>query len=426
MTIAHLGSNLPLVNMVPTLPEGMILFPLNGNVNDTSKTISIISNQFTPRYDEKKFSSSVAVETITNNLIATVANSAQDWSQWTHYNNPSYWDLSVRAQYDDPIMGKVFFGTKGAEISTYLFKYYPFSYALNEIFTNSIYLKASKPFTGHIGSYLNSISGGQQHNVADHIMVETKITTEWKRYTATHTIKESTSGNGGLGWQINLPEDVILYAAMPQLESKKYVTSFVNGSRLSHDKVVYDITGLGMKDAGCVSCWIYTSESMINNHATDGVNPNNQYLLKLWTGEEPYYNATTLWIPNKLPRYYSFWSSEALSNLDYLYSNKTVDLYGNVGKWNHFVIQWDNKGLPTGNKKELYINGELQNGNNTSALPNKPLTHLEIGGWDSIGSLKPSTIFEQLAIHPSKGFSPEVIYNWYRAQSPFYDVRDKN
>ena len=72
MTIAHEGSTIALRNGIKSLPEGMILFPLDGRLFDTTNTIPVLSNvtTFKDSY-ESKFLGSVAVEDATTNLIRT-------------------------------------------------------------------------------------------------------------------------------------------------------------------------------------------------------------------------------------------------------------------------------------------------------------------------------------------------------------------
>jgi hypothetical protein len=88
-------------------------------------------------------------------------------------------------------------------------------------------------------------------------------------------------------------------------------------------------------------------------------------------------------------------------------------------------MQWDKNGLPSGNNREFYINGILENGDaTTNTLPASILTILHLGNWDESNALMPCTYFEQLAIHPSKGFAPDVIESWYKSNAPFFDPRD--
>ena len=71
MTIAHEGSTIALRNGIKSLPEGMILFPLDGRLFDTTNFIPIVYNRATfIRQNESKFSGSVAVDPPTTNLVA--------------------------------------------------------------------------------------------------------------------------------------------------------------------------------------------------------------------------------------------------------------------------------------------------------------------------------------------------------------------
>jgi hypothetical protein len=128
-------------------------------------------------------------------------------------------------------MGKVFQGSNTGNAQAFLYDYYPYTFTSGSVYTNSIYLKASYNLpTLAFNSYINSSSGGQ-HNIANSVNF-TGISTQWTRYTATHTITQQANGVGGIGWSLGtLPSGCIIYASMPQLENKAFATSFVQGTR---------------------------------------------------------------------------------------------------------------------------------------------------------------------------------------------------
>lgn len=222
----------------------------------------------------------------------------------------------------------------------------------------------------------------------------------------------------------------------PMLEHNDHYTEVTTDSR-DIGGIVYGIGHLGMKDAGCIACWIMQSDTMINNRAnSDGWGtagtPNNQYLLKLGSkhpysfnpAEDWYADAMTLWIQNDAARKFRYWSTGVGGASQHIESTGLVSSYGGVGTWNHYVIQWDKNGLPSGNKKEFYINGVLQGAiTDANYLPQNNLVYLSVGSWDGT-NLRPNTWFEQLAIHPRKGFSAAEILSWYEADAPF--VQDKS
>jgi|SRR5690554_1017043 len=179
----------------------------------------------------------------------------------------------------------------------------------------------------------------------------------------------------------------------------------------------YDISHLNMKDRGVVACWIYTSNTMLNPS-------NNIFLLKLGSdvNNDPYADTVTLWIQNSIPKKYRFFTNKGLSS-NHITDSQTMDFYGDEGTWNHFVIQWDKDGLPSGNTKELYINGYLRAEGTSLNLPENTLTYLHVGSWYHGGSFQPNTYFEQLILH-DKGLSAEYIRNMYHASAPYYDMRD--
>jgi hypothetical protein len=212
-----------------------------------------------------------------------------------------------------------------------------------------------------------------------------------------------------------------------QLEQRDHFTSFTNGSR-SWGALKYDISSLGMRDAGCISCWILNSQTMIYCRKNGTNDPNNQYLLKVGSdSNDGYKDNITIRIPGNTTlsaRVFTLFTSTLANNQGYYDGTRSsYDLGANT--WNHFVLQWDKNGLPSGNTQELYINGVLETGGTgTNTLPVNLLTYIQVGNWMDYNALTPCTLFEQLAIHPSKGFSPDIIESWYRSQGPFFDSKD--
>lgn len=407
MTLAHEGSRLALKNKVPALPEGMILFPLAGGVENTTADIPIISEQgLTFREDEKRFFGSVAVESSTTNLLSGTALifesgwSASQGSIITRTQNVLVreWNTNKATRFQT---------TGGTSVLKAV-------YQIRCLGTSGVPL-SSQIKVKNIGN--TNFRLRNQYEGSDLVRPgETK-----------HLFQRTLSYNSATCYQFrfetdNVDDSLDVIVFEPQAEELDHHTSFVNGTR-PVGNLSYDISHLGMRDAGCIACWVYNSDAMVNNRFT-GRTQNNQYIIKTGRGSANHHDdALTLWVQNVTPRRFAFWSS-ANTTTDHINSLQNVDQYGGVGAWNHFVLQWDKNELPSGNKKEFYINGVRQGANNTPNLPVQVLGSLKLGQWNDNGHLMPSTLFEQLAIHPSKGFSAEEIRNWYNANAPFYDFRD--
>ena len=459
MTIAHEGSTIALRNGIKSLPEGMILFPLDGRLFDTTNFIPIVYNRATfIRQNESKFSGSVAVDPPTTNLVANsdlsdLTTASLGWDRGLNgYVVPaSGWSSGYNSGVPNPSVGY------HAHINTSLFGFPVMEF----IDKNSQFDPSLKHrwlgFSQLISSNVSTLGWGPDTKVTvsfdmmvDHIDKGTNVGLyhknpsgtstfgddretffctrpwEWERKYVTFTLSSSewlyndfcsiyVYGNNhrndyeGIAWVTNI-----------QVETGPFPTSYTKTSRVI-DRLQYDISSLGMKDAGCISCWIYNSPCMVDNLAG-----NDQYLIKLGSNSSNWYDDTVnLSIQIDVnPLKYRFWTRKGTSGDNLIFSNTSVASLGK-GTWNHFVIQWDKNGLPSGNTKELYINGVLEASSTTTELPQNVLTHLFLGHWDGFSTQHmPSTRFEQLAIHPSKGFSPKEIRSWYEAQAPFYDVRD--
>lgn len=413
MTIAHGGSHLPLSKMGPVLPEGMILFPLDGRVENTTRDIPVLQNLTTFREDAYAFSGAVSVEDETTNLHSGNLTGLETYTVGQTPNVagtvlPNGFTRLSRLQ-------------NGSVVSEYV-QNYSVVVAANTTYTESVILKFDNAnyvpssffvtfFAPDVGRH-NKIAGSLVRQADGSFLA-------W----ATYTTKADELRIRAVDFYLPTVETGWNYVDVgkPMFEQKDHPTSYVVGTR-ARGQLNYDITSLGMGSAGCISCWIYNSQPMANGGITDS--NNNKYIIKAHTGSDPYKNAMTLWIQQTTSRYFRFWSGIDTNNQEHIISTKTVTEYGGIGAWNHFVIQWDKNGLPSGYKKEMYINGVRESYSNTTLLPSEPLTKLYLGTWDG-SSLLPATLFEQLAIHPSKGFSAEEIYNWYSAQAPFFDFKDK-
>lgn len=422
MTRAHEGSTLVLRNGIKSLPEGMILFPLDGRVFDTTNTIPVLMNTVTYKSeDESKFCGSVAVEDGTTNLLPS---------------NQAECSVLPRIVYATVSVDTTHFLSGGSSLKVTWDGINPYGYGQYDLnLTNGNTYTASVYAYSETGTYAKlSI---QESAAPWRTFTSGRIylpPNNWVRLSVTFSLQSDFVQPARFQMYVassstseTLVKNPIWYDCA-MVEQKDHVTSWVNGTR-SVGNLKYDISSLGMRDAGCISCWILNSDTMVNNKAA-GDTPNNQYMIKLgsYKYNDWYDDALTLRIENVTPRKFKFYSTsttaQGVHSVDEISSITTVDQYGGVGSWNHFVIQWDKNGLPSGYKKELYINGVMEAVSDTTSLPNNILTYLHLGQWSDNGSLMPCTQFEQLAIHPSKGFSPKEIQSWYEAQAPFYDVRD--
>lgn len=169
----------------------------------------------------------IAVESAKSNKIETEGLASQDWTAWTHWNNTTYWSNNVEE--DDEIMGKVFKGTKSSASLTYLFDYNIYALTQNQYYTISIWIKSDvERLSGTVRGYIRD-SGGT-------LYYGNPIVGVYKNYTKyTFTIQytgTTTATTGGIGIEfVGLSTGDVIYAAYPQLESGKYATSFVKGSR---------------------------------------------------------------------------------------------------------------------------------------------------------------------------------------------------
>lgn len=417
MTLAHSGSRLPLSNMTPSLPDGMILFPLDGRVQDTRNCLSVLNNVTTVRDDEKKFFASTAVEDDTTNILpqnirqngGTGANKAT----LTIDSTVTLWGYSST---------KVVTNGEQATEGVFAGRY---NVSANSSYTFSCYAK---------GSDLVAISIEEFDTNGTKIVTNwgtaTQLSpTEWKRLCAMVTTNANTTQmTVCLYKKTGTTAPITFWTAVWQLENKDHATSWVDGSR-DVGCLKYDITPLGIRDSGCVSCWIYNSDTMVNGRVTNGVSINNQYLIKLGSSSSDGYKDTvTIRLPNTSQlsnRKLQFWTIKTQGTEEDVLQGSTPMTNFGQGNWLHVVFQWSKTGLPSGNKKELYINGNLEAANTSTYLPQNMLTYLVVGDWMVGNKLMGSTLFEQLAVHPSKGFSADVIANWYSANAPFFDVKDQ-
>jgi hypothetical protein len=371
-------------------PAQTTLIPFDSGFGSTNGIEPMQNPIATLRRREGKFGGAIAVEKGTTNMFDSESTGSQNWESWNHYGNATYWNQEASGVMEDDQMGRVFWGRRGTSTVAYLYKYYPFTYTLNGKYTNSIYLKVSRNLPDHsFNSYINSNVGGQ-HNIADSVYF-TGLTTEWQRFEATHTVTEAQTATGGMGWQLgNLPEDVILYACMPQLEASDFATSYVQGTRDGGGVALYQPDALRMSPTeGTIAFW-----------ATDPKSTGTRALAS--------------------------WGDYADNRTQIYKSGNTLYIWTNAGSntatktWNgfaHFAFTWK-----TGEMK-LYMDGELIITRTESlnvgafeyfAIGNRNLIS---GGW----SAPANALFDDLRIDKIAR-TPEEIKSWYQLDRPFIDI----
>jgi hypothetical protein len=205
----------------------------DGNIATIQELLMGIEDVIHPVLDSytTKTAEGVAIEIATENLLETVGGGAsQDWSKWSHWNSASYWP-NLCTQYDDPVWGKVFKGIPGS-ISTYIFDYYPYSYAVGDVLSFSCYMRVDQTVTKTITFYVNSSSGGQ-HNVAPTCVKTVNFMAgEWQYLTFTSgAVTEAVNGTGGFGLSMGNFNGITVEIAFPHFEKNIFNTSYCKGIR---------------------------------------------------------------------------------------------------------------------------------------------------------------------------------------------------
>jgi hypothetical protein len=322
---SHKSSIIPISSVV-TPTDSDTIFLAHYDITENEVIYGIAPNPgavFTLRPYEGIYGGGIAIEEPTSNMLGT---SSQDWSLWSHYNSSQYWHQARRGQYNDDVMGKVFYGVATGN-STYLYRYYPFALTSGSSYTTSVYLRSDTNIPSRsISAYINSSVGGQ-HDVGTNV-THTGIGTAWRRYESTFIARETTP-SGGIGWSLGaLPSGTTLYAAMPQLEQKDFATSFVSGSRLNGNLYYPDFIDYNQ---GTFSCWAKTHTGATNK---------NIFFQWDTTGTTPSHFGLGM---------------EADGRIRFSYG--TQNIYSptshNDGQWHHYAITWKNGT----SELHLYVDG---------------------------------------------------------------------
>lgn len=193
------------------------------------------------------------------------------------------------------------------------------------------------------------------------------------------------------------------------------------GVGLYASELRYDISTLFLRDRGAVACWMRNSETLRTADT-----PENVYPLKL--GSDAYgtpYDDVVAFVKVMGDTKAQLWTVASTSNLDRTEDRlPAASLITSIPQdaWMHVLLQWDKAGLPSGNTKELYLNGVLEAGNATAALPNNPLTHLAIGSWSG-GYGHANSDFSELVVS-RRTFTAAEAAVLSRATAALYDPFD--
>lgn len=399
----QVGKYLPL-----SKPVGSTLWHFDKSVISTNGTQPTGTPLYTLRPKQGKFNGAVAVEEGTENFLNTVGGAAdQDWSKWSHFNL-TYW--GAVEQYDDPIWGKVFKGTKDGAISTatYLYDYYPYTYAIGDVYSFSCWMKVNKDVTKSMGFYLNSSAGGQHDVASVHNKAVTFKAGEWQYITWTSgSVLETVTATGGFGIRMGTGwEGYIVEVAYPQFEKKSFATSFVSGFRGS-GSLKYDPGEVGLNfNEGTFACWF---------------KPSAGFFIPSWTriighSTATNYNEIQLMKNNNTNRL-----AFAISNLSgapqTYWDNVTSSSELIADNWYHLTGVWsESQGYYA-----IYINGVEENRKTlTSEYLPSVLGDLAIGYHPTYAVRVSNSLFDEVIVSPL-AHTPEEIKAWYELKSPFYD-----
>ncbi len=413
MVMAHDGSLLQLRKHTPNLPDGMFLFPLAGTLRDTTDTIPVISTgPEVYQKDERKFRESLAIYRSTTNLIPY----PEDLTKWAGMAAPN-----VTTGHLDPEGGQTAFKISPTAINQDLYTDYATTSIANRPFTLSLWLRSDLPSKVTIKV--------QDASNAEATSITVDVTSEWKRFdvSCTFTAANTRTAVRAIMWAGGFNGTTTpCYVWHPQLEELKFSTAYTVGNRPTLG-AAWDISQLNMKDRGCASFWMYMSDAFYNYKGG-----NNEYAVKFGTDRPDNSGnayADTINFMMNVTRRCNFWTRK--TNADKTFTNndlvfpQIINSYASIGDWCHVVIQWDKAGMANGNTKEVYFNGVLAAANNSDVISDYTMKYMRIGWSDNGDSLQPNTLFEQLAIHPSKTFSAEEIKLWYESNAPFFDGRDQ-
>lgn len=403
-SLAHKGATLPLRTCLPVDKNTLFLAHYDITAEESLCGIKPDSSSvYSLRPFEGKYGGAVAVEEGTTNLLATAGGgAAQDWTKWSHWNNTTYWGLTE--QYDDPVWGKVFRGTKNgsSNANTYIYDYYPYSYTNGDVYSFSCWIRVNKTMSKSFRFYLNSNASGTQHDVASVTKTIDFIEGKWQylTFTSSAVSEDVASGYGGFGLYMGTGwDDCIVEVAYPQFEKKPFSTSFVNGTR-NTGKLCYSAPLYCRTVAG----WWKLNYLNNNYQRIAGMYRNVNY-----------------------PHWYFIYQSGSNGNLIFRVRDGVKDDNSNAititkaeidttdGNWHFFALVFDD----VNNKIRVHIDNKVKKELSYSGVP----TNFISQSYFDIGCNGTNELLNGLVdeIRVDKvARTADEIENWYLSQSPFF------
>jgi len=227
----------------------------------------------TQRHDDIPFAGikAIAIEDTTKNVFGIIE-ASNDWSKWSHFENPSLWTSS--RQIIGHGLGKVFEGNPSTTSSAFVIEALP-QLEQGE-YTFSIYLKANKQTSLTAKAILED--GGIQ--VAESQLQSLQLSTAWTRVQFQLSLNGPVD-SGALSLLFDLPyTDVAISSVRPQLEKAAFASSYCQYER-SRSKLVYSLPN-ALLNNGTISFrakYIDTNEEVLFITITDKIQPNNRITL---------------------------------------------------------------------------------------------------------------------------------------------------
>ena len=272
----------------------MVNFTRNSPAALPDDTTFIPAN--TPRFVNND---GLLVEDESENLIVTQGAWNNDWNKWSHWGNRTYWKNETQ-YYDETMSATIFQGT--AASYTYLSDYYP--YTLTSSVTKyafSIYLKTSTTITRTLKAYFVTNYNGTQIIIGVSSKVVT-LTPSWQKIswqlTATRADVPDKLKNVGIGiGSIDSVNDVVFYAAKPQLEAQDYASTWTGptGQRARDTVTTTLYDKIDMTKPWTIETWaLPNSEKLFTN--TNGIDNNARAVLwQIGNYHKPNQLSITLW-----------------------------------------------------------------------------------------------------------------------------------
>jgi hypothetical protein len=398
MSQGHKGSRLILKNQIIAVDFDTTHFDFKMDASGIhyGKLVEPKADISTPVKFGGVFGKSIAIEDGTTNIFAT-GGIAQDWTQWTHYGNTTYWSSSV--QIDDDDMGKVFRGVSARE-DTFLYAYDKgFSLSTGNVHSTSIYLKVEEQITTDIRA---SYHDGSWNAPTNHTLTSALIDTEWKKFDFINTPTGNYIYDSVAFYFPTLGSGNVLYASMPQVEQRSFPTAFVNGSR--NDGVLTYSQDVIHLDSFTVNTWF-----KLNMLKTSGYQP----LFELtYSVDSETYNHRLLFMIEGSTQSISAWFGDGSANNSF-----TSNFKPTVNEWHMATLSFD------GSTYKIFVDGVLRASMNGSrvVLKDSVTYNFNIGSkyYGLLnGCMSDFSIFNQ-------SVSDEEVMAWFTSSKPLYNPYDK-